>query len=149
MPDVELSSGGDAAVCVELQPALRQGRALTAAESAHIEQCENCLDAWLDATVTQTLDTKPEVRIPDDFSARVAENLPEKRSAARGARGPARHWGLLTAIVLVAVGMVAAAVADPRGVNTRLGMIVMALVVAEIAGIALWLGVGRTGGVGH
>lgn len=126
--------------CDGLRLTLRQGRALTGAESVHVEECESCLDAWLDATVAQALDAKPEVRIPADFSARVAENLPEKRSAAGDARGPGRHWGLLTAIVLVAVGMIAAAVADPVNVHSWIGMIVMALVVSEIAGIALWLG---------
>ncbi|MGB0122044.1 MAG: hypothetical protein WA419_10295 [Silvibacterium sp.] len=129
--------------CTELQQAVRI-RALTAAEAAHVEGCDACLTAWLDATVTQALDMKPEVDIPAGFAARVAAQLPAQRSAARRsdgfARGGARHWGLLTAILLVAVGLLAAAFADPGGLNSRMGMVFMILAVSEIAGIALWLG---------
>jgi hypothetical protein len=98
---------------------------------------------WLDVTVTEALNAKPEVRVPADFAAQVAAQLPEKRSVVRGARGRERHWGLITAILLVAVGLVAAAVADPSGLNSRMGLIFMALVVSEIAGIGLWLGAGK------
>ncbi len=71
-----------------------------------MENCDDCFTAWLDDSVTQALDTKPEVDIPDGFAARVAAQLPAQRSAARRsdgvARGGARQLGLLTAILLVA-----------------------------------------------
>ncbi len=139
--------------CDALRSAMKQGRALTAAEQAHVEQCEECMEAWLDATVTQTLETKPEVRIPQDFAARVTKRLPESRVALpRGESVRDRHWGLITAIVLVAVGLLGVAVADPNSMSTRMGMIFMALVATEVAGIALWLGCwphGRTVSRGH
>ncbi|MGC2161726.1 MAG: hypothetical protein WA634_07460 [Silvibacterium sp.] len=143
MPDSGSMNG--AVNCDELRPALKHGRALTAAQQAHMDGCENCLEAWLDATVTQALDAKPEVAIPADFAARVAAGLKvsgtEKRVAAQ--RSP--HWGLLTASLLVAAGMIAVAVADPNSAHTRMGIVFMALVVTEIAGIALWLGTRRPG----
>jgi hypothetical protein len=129
--------------CAALRRKLEEKHALAAAESAHVESCETCLEVWLDVTVTEALNAKPEVRVPADFAAQVAAQLPEKRSVVRGARGRERHWGLITAILLVAVGLVAAGVADPSGLNSRMGLIFMALVVSEIAGIALWLGAGK------
>jgi hypothetical protein len=134
--------------CEAVQQTLRQGRALTAAERAHVDGCDACLDAWLDATVTQALDAKPEVKIPADFVARVMAGLPEKRDEGRVRQNSVRggsYWGLITAILLVAAGMVAMAVADPVRANTWIGMVFLVLVVSEIAGIALWLSVGRLG----
>jgi hypothetical protein len=110
-----------------------------------MESCEACLEAWLDATVTQALDAKPEVSVPADFAARIAMELPEKRSVAHRSQEPTPHWGLLTSIVLVAVGMVTMAVADPVNVHSWTGVIFVTLVVTEIAGIALWLGTGHSG----
>ena len=130
--------------CDMLQSAMKQGRALTAAERAHVESCDACLEAWLNATVTQTLDAKPETQIPQDFAARVVARLPEKlvvqaqRKRARD-RARERHWGLVTAVALVAIGLLAAVVADPGMMTTVMGVIAMTIVAAEIAGIGLWL----------
>ena len=139
----------DTISCPQLQQGMQQAfkkmRALTAAEATHVENCKECFKAWLDESVTQALDTKPEVEIPDGFAARVAEKLPAKRSVTRRAGKAARQWGLLTAVLLVCVGMLAIAFINPIGVHSRMGMVFMALVVSEIAGIALWLGTGRAG----
>ena len=144
MPDAR----GDMVNCEQVRSAMAQERALSPAESAHVEGCETCMEAWLDIAVTQALDDKPEVRVPADFAARVAAGLPEQR-AARELQGSARmyerHWGLITAVLLVAIGLVAMAVADPKGFNTQLGLVFIAIIVSEIAGIALWLGTGRIG----
>jgi len=129
MPD------GGSMNCGELQTALKQGRALTVAEAAHLDGCGECLEVWLDATVTQALDAKPVVEVPAEFAARVAAGLPAKPMVAR--RGG--HWGLTTAVLLVAVGMIALAVADPAAMKGEMGAVFVALVVTEIAGIALWL----------
>lgn len=126
--------------CTDFRQRLREPHESAAAENAHMEDCDACLDAWLDATVTQTLDKKPEVRIPSDFAARVAAQLPAKRKAAVSVRGRERHWGLLTAVLLIAVGMLAMVFADPRGLNSRMGVIFMLIVASEVAAIALWLG---------
>lgn len=142
MPD---SDGGEMN-CAKIDQALRQTRALTAAETAHVEGCDGCLEAWLEATVTEALDAKPEVRIPADFAARIAAQVPAQREASVAPRVRApRNWGLLTAILLIAVGLVATAMADPGALNTRMGAVFMLLVASEIAGIALWLGTGSPG----
>lgn len=139
--------------CEELQKALRespgQTHTLTARESEHVEGCNACLEAWLETTVTAALDTKPQVRIPEDFALRVAAKLPARdtmvRVAGRSARATKHHWGLLTAIVLVTVGLFATVAADSAALATRMGAIFMLIVAAEIVGIALWLGMGRFG----
>jgi hypothetical protein len=139
------SDGGEMN-CAKIKSEVRQARALTAAEGAHVEGCDDCLETWLEATVTQALDAKPEVRIPVDFAARVAAQVPAQREAPVAPRVVrARNWGLLTSILLIAVGLVATAVADPSGLNTRMGAVFMLLVASEIAGIALWLGTGGPG----
>jgi hypothetical protein len=142
MPDSGLVS------CDELRVALRQTRTLTAPEAAHVEGCDACLEVWLDATVTQALDAKPEVKIPSEFAARIADGLPEKHMAA----GRSPQWGLMTAVALVAVGMIALAIGYPAVMKGEMGVVFTALVVTEIAGIALWLGCwphGRTASRGH
>lgn len=135
--------------CGDLQARMRREDALTAAESAHVESCTACLEAWLDATVTRALDAKPAVKIPVDFAARVAAHVPEKRSTAEGRRDSmsqrGRHWGLITATMLVACGLIGTAAADPAGLTTRMGVIFLLIAASEIAGIALWLGIGRSG----
>lgn len=143
-------TGRNQITCGDVQEVMAQKRALTPAESAHVESCRTCLDAWLDAAVTHALETKPEVPIPADFAARVTAQLP----AARGASNPEgkknirrqESWGLLTAALLIALGMLIAAIADPVSMGTRMGLIFLSLVASEIAAIALWLGVGHAGG---
>lgn len=122
--------------CEQARTAIATGEALSAREWAHVEGCDACLDAWL----SHSLKAKPEVRIPGDFAARIAAALPERRSAAPVSPKRERHWGLITAVVLVSLGMLATAVSDPSGLNTRMGMVFLAIVVSEIAGIGLWLG---------
>lgn len=130
--------------CDALQRAMKQGRALTTEEQAHLESCGACADAWLDGAVMKALEAKPEVRVPEGFAAKVMVALPEKTaSTAKNTRRYGTSWGLVTAAALVAVGLVAAAVADPGLLTTRMGMIFEGLAAAEIAGIALWLGLMR------
>lgn len=139
--------------CEELQKALRespgQAHALTTGESAHVEGCDACLNVWLETTVTAALDTKPEVRIPEDFALRVSAKLPARDKLVHVAESTARaaqhHWGLFTAIALVTVGLFATVAVDPSALATRMGAIFMLIVAAEIVGIALWLGMGRLG----
>lgn len=139
MPD----SCGDEMICASLRRKLEGKHALAAAEAAHVESCDSCLEVWLDATVTEALNAKPEVQVPADFAARVASQLPEKRDRVGRVRGRERRWGLIVAILLVAFGLVAAALADPTGLNSRMGLVFLVLVVSEIAGIGLWLGTGE------
>jgi hypothetical protein len=121
---------------------MRQGHALSAEEQAHVDGCEECTDACLDAAVVTALETKPEVRVPEGFAAKVVERLPEKSLRIR-TRRYAPSWGLVTATVLVAVGLVVVVTGDPGLMRTRMGLIFEGLVAAEVAGIALWLALVR------
>lgn len=132
--------------CGDLQARLRESGTITDLESAHVEHCDECLQTWLEATVTQALDAKPAVKIPPDFAAGVAAQVPEKRRARMQTRDSKSHWGLITAAVLVASGMIGTAIADPTGLTTRMGVIFLVIAASEIAGIALWLGLGRATG---
>ena len=99
--------------CKTIQRAMRDGRGLAEAETAHVDECEGCTDAWL----TLALDTKPEVTVPENFAARVAAMASAGSEKRRTARMP-RHWGVISAMAFVTVMLVA----------------------SEIAGLALWLG---------
>lgn len=129
--------------CSEFQQWLSQTNAPTAAELSHMRACGTCLESWVDTTVTKALEAKPEVEIPAGFAARVTESLPAKRPVKSAPQARTPHWGLTTAIVLLAVGMIAMAIADPIRIRTWTGALFVTLVVSEISGIALWLGYRR------
>lgn len=117
--------------CEALQRTLRGERELTAEDSAHLEECDVCLDVSL----TVMLDIKPEVEIPRDFAARVVASLPAK-TAARS-RSP-RHAGLITAMAAIAILLVVC-FAGAKPADNWTGLVFMLLVATEVAGIALWL----------
>ena len=135
----------DSVNCEALRRALRDdgtlhgGRGLTNEQLAHLEGCDECMDAWL----TLALEEKPEVSIPADFAARVAASLPPRRER-RVAMTAQRHWGVRSAIaVSLVVLMVCFAGAKPA--NSWVGLVFLILVATEIAGLALWLGPRWTG----
>lgn len=137
-------AGRDTVECGDLRLALQQQRALTAAQQAHVDDCNECLEVWLDSAVTQALNTRPSAEVSADFAARVAAGLPAIYGGESPNRGRKRehvgHWGLITAVVLLAVGMVVMTVVNPVGLHTWMGITFLMLVASEIAGIALWLG---------
>ena len=124
--------------CEALKERLRQGRELTRDDSAHLDDCDACTDAWL----TAALEAKPEVQIPVDFAARVAANLPSPAPRSATKRRP-RNWGLATAMAMIGV-FLAVFFAGPSSANSPpnawLGPLFLFLVTGEIAGLALWLG---------
>ena len=126
--------------CEELQRglrddrALREGRELTKEQSAHIDECDECMDAWL----TAALDRKPEVAIPADFAARVAAMAPARPERRNTAHSP-RHWGVISAMAVALVVLVLC-FAGPKPANSWVGVVFVMLVATEIAGLALWLG---------
>lgn len=119
-----------------VQAAWKQGAELSAEARAHIQTCEACREAWLDAALTASLEEKPPVNIPPDFAARVVANVPAEYRVKR----PWPHWGLLTASLLVAALMIVTGLTHARSVDTLVGQVFVLLVATEIAGIALWLG---------
>lgn len=126
--------GDDGMNCEALERALHEGRKLTAAELAHVEGCDECMDVWL----TLALEAKPEVAIPENFASRVAASVPPHREKRAALRVP-RHWGLITAMAVITVLMAVGFVGSPPA-NTWAGLVFVSVVAAEIAGLALWLG---------
>jgi hypothetical protein len=120
--------------CEDLQKTLREGRGLTNEQSAHIEECEACMEAWL----TLALDAKPEVAIPPDFAARVAAELPSRPQKRQAMRTP-RHLGLAIAMAMATVLLVVC-FSGPERANSWVGLVFVMLVATEVAGLALWLG---------
>jgi len=120
--------------CEAIQRAIREGRVQTKAESAHVDECETCMDAWL----TVALDAKPEVAIPADFAARVAAMAPARPEKRETVRTP-RHWGMISAMAIVTV-ILMVCFAGPKPANSWVGLVLVMLVTAEVAGLALWLG---------
>ena len=124
----------DGVNCEGLQRAMRDVRKLTTKESAHLDECDACMDVWL----TVALEAKPDVAVPADFAARVAAGLPprqEKRALLRGYR----HWGFITAMAVVTV-LLTVGFAGPSPANSWVGIVFLSIVATEIAGLALWLG---------
>lgn len=124
--------------CEALQNTLREGRELTGMDSAHLDECDTCMDAWL----TLALDAKPEVPIPVNFAARVAamaREFPVKRKTTHSPR----HWGVISAMAVVTVLLVVCFEGPGSAYSTTnswIGPAFLSLVTAEIAGLALWLG---------
>ena len=120
--------------CEELQRTLREGRELAPEQSEHIDECDVCMDAAL----TAMLDTKPAVAIPANFAARVAAMAPARPEKCETVRTP-RHWGVISAMAIVTV-ILMVCFAGPKPANSWVGLVLVMLVTAEIAGLALWLG---------
>jgi len=120
--------------CKTIQRAMRDGRGLAEAETAHVDECEGCTDAWL----TLALDTKPEVTVPENFAARVAAMASAGSEKRRTARMP-RHWGVISAMAFVTV-MLVVCFAGPKPDTSWVSIVFVMLVASEIAGLALWLG---------
>lgn len=123
----------DGISCEALERALHEGRKLTNEELAHVEDCDECMDVWL----TLALEVKPEVAIPEDFAARIAAMSPARPQKPQTVR-TTRHWGMISAIVVVAV-LLMICFGGPRPANSGLGLVFTLLVATEIAGLALWL----------
>jgi len=107
----------------------------------------------LDAELDAALATKPQVAVPRDFAARLALRLPPERSVRswsrrrKWMRSGGRHAGLGSAVILLLVMLAVVTVRDPRWMagNGTIGMALTLLLLAEVAGIALWLAIpGRT-----
>ena len=124
----------DGVNCENLQKMLREGHEPRKDESAHLEDCDACMEVWLSVA----LDAKPEVRIPADFAARVAAMAPARRQKQPIAR-PQRPWGLATAVAMVTVLLIIC-FRGPAPANSWIGPVFLFLVTGEIAALALWLG---------
>jgi len=96
----------------------------------------------MDARLVRALEARPAVEIPAGFAARVAGQLPERRSVSL----TPRHYGrnaVVACLALLAVVLLALAL---RGTNgTALGVAVEWFVCAMFVTLAIWLGAWRWG----
>jgi hypothetical protein len=99
-------------------------------------------DEELDLLVTQALERVPEVRIADDFAARVAARLPERRPAALPRLAGLRTtrfgvWALRGGLLVLLVAMLVVA---PRTVgHGAFWMVVQLMLCVEFIGFAVWM----------
>lgn len=131
------------AACEEFRQHLQAGGELTGAEALHSESCESCGDLAADALLTALLEEKPQMAAPPEFARKLALGLPQRRPLWRERH---RHLGLSAAVALLLVLLVAFTVADPRWLSFRgpISLVVASVLLAEVAGIAVWLGTSST-----
>ena len=113
-------------------------------------------DAALELRVTQALERVPEVKITDDFAARVVARLPERQVAARESLGSLARlsqtrlkqtrYGYGAIVASLVVLLVALAALAPRTAGHGVFWVVMECVLCgQFVALAAWLGAGRRG----
>jgi hypothetical protein len=128
--------GEDKLMCLKLRSAWPSGEVLDLSweQSEHLRECKDCMSVLLD----RQLDSKPLVKVPEDFAARVT---------AMAAKQKPMVWrpkfrGLTTSLVLSSVVLLAGAAAVsawPLHFSISwLGLALEATVVLEAAGLVLW-----------
>jgi len=97
----------------------------------------------LDLRIVQALERAPEVRIPEDFAARVAASVPARTVQLRHARlagpAPARRAAYLAAVVclvVLAAGMLALA---PHSGQRMFYLVLESLLAAQFCLLAAWV----------
>ena len=102
----------------------------------HEQRMRDGMDA-LEERVVRELERVPEVRIPAEFAARVAGQLPQRRTfAAR----PARYGLMAMRISMAALVIALLAVAmHATGRSSVLGIALEWVLCAELVGLAIWL----------
>jgi hypothetical protein len=93
----------------------------------------------LNDAITQALETKPTISVPDDFAARVMARVPQTRRAVAPSisRGRYGRFALLCAMPLLVVAMLVLA---PATHDSVLWLCMQTMLFAELAGIVLWFG---------
>lgn len=135
-------------VCEAVRQSLLVRRGLTPAQLAHVETCGACSAAVMETEIEAELETKPEVMVPADFAARVAQRAQSEGGVRSWLRKdlrrklPRRDLGRNAAIAVLVVLMAAVTMSDPHWLvaTGTMRMMLMLLLAGELAGIALWLG---------
>jgi hypothetical protein len=128
--------GEDKLTCLKLRSAWPAGEVteLSWEQSEHLRECEDCMSVLLD----RQLDSKPQVKVPEDFAVRVSAMAAQQRPMVWR---PKFH-GLTTSLVLSSVVLLAGAAAvsaHPLQFSISwLGLALEATVVLEAAGLVLW-----------
>ncbi len=137
------SRGMSSEPCEAVRLRLQAGGELSLEEISHAETCPACMDALLDSELDAALATKPLVKAPEGFAARLALRLPPRKPSRAWTRGlRTRHAGLASAVALLLALMAGVTLSDPHWLraNGSLDMALTLFLVAEVAAIALWLG---------
>jgi hypothetical protein len=95
-----------------------------------------------EATITRALERRREAAVPAEFAARVVTHLPARR-AVRQEMGAGRSAGIAGAVVLAIALVAIAPHAEPNFASVTFDLELLLL--AQLAAIAYWLGVERTG----
>jgi hypothetical protein len=96
----------------------------------------------MDARLVRALEARPAVEIPAGFAARVAGQLPERRSVSL----TPRHYGRNAMVVcMVVLGVVLLGLALDHTGGTTLGVALEWFICAQFVALAMWLGVWRRG----
>lgn len=128
--------GEDKLICLKVRSAWPAGTAmeLSAEQSEHLRVCEDCMNVVLD----RQLDTRPLVKVPQDFAARVSTMAAQQ---TRMVWRP-KFRGLTISLVLSSLALLAGAAAVsayPLHFSVSwLGLALEATVVLEAAGLVLW-----------
>lgn len=110
---------------------------------------EELAERELDARVVEMLERAPQVRIPEDFAARVAASIPADslrvRAAHMYARIPARRIGYSVAgacLLVLALAMLALA---PRTAHSTFYLAIELTLAAQFCVLAAWVAMPRRG----
>jgi len=98
--------------------------------------------AELDARLVRALEARPAVEIPAGFAARVAGQLPERRSVSLT---PTYYGRNVMVACMVVLGVALLGLALDRTGGTTLGVALEWFVCAQFVALAMWLGVWRRG----
>jgi hypothetical protein len=94
----------------------------------------------IDMRIVRALEQAPQVRIPEDFAARVASQIPAQTVRVRTARVQARRVGFTVAaacLIALAVAMLALA---PRTPHSTFYLALEWTLAAQFCGLAAWVG---------
>ncbi|GGA75431.1 hypothetical protein GCM10011507_28490 [Edaphobacter acidisoli] len=106
---------------------------------------EEALLQALDTKIVQALEMQPEVAIPANFAARVASQVPVRRSAIRRAvlLRPT-HYGLKAMVAsLVALAVILVALLANHFGHTAIGQVMEWIIYSQFLLLAVWFGVYR------
>ena len=96
----------------------------------------------MDARLVRALEARPAVEIPAGFAARVAGQLPERRSVSLT---PTYYGRNVMVACMVVLGVALLGLALDRTGGTTLGVALEWFVCAQFVALAMWLGVWRRG----
>jgi hypothetical protein len=96
-------------------------------------------DRELDLRIAEALQRKPDVRVPEDFAAKLAASVPDRALRLRTATVRVRRIGdkvAAVALVVLAVAMLALA---PRTAGSTFYLAMEWILIAQFCSLAVWI----------